>query len=196
MLSRRRHLLWAACLALSPSLALANEGGGSLPQFDPHWFSSQIFWLVVHFAAFYVISAKLILPRMKALLARREARLKAELESAQKLSNEAHNALGTNDHVLADARTQAAHTRTEAMQNAEASQKEAEKKVAADLAARADAALSKIEQSRAEMNQKMRVVAAEATTEIVARLAGLSVDQASVDTVLGQVLSAPLKEVA
>ena len=44
--------------------AAAGEGGGGMPQFNPEFYSSQLFWLAVSFIALYLLLSRVALPRI------------------------------------------------------------------------------------------------------------------------------------
>ena len=69
--------------------ASANAEGGGLPQFDPTWYASQIFWLVITFATMFVIFSGLILPRIATILQTRRDRLENDLRMADAASRDA-----------------------------------------------------------------------------------------------------------
>lgn len=177
-----------------PSLAHASEGG--LPQLDPTWFPSQIFWLAVHFFVLYLVAAKLILPGIAKSLEQRQTRLAADLDAARTLDREAHAAADAHEASLEGARTEAQATRDASIAAAQAEQVEAEKKLGEDLARKAAAAQERINQASAATRARMRDVAAETAMEIVAKLSGSPVDRQSVDAVLARLLDSQLKEVA
>lgn len=194
MMKRPSFAVAALAAVTLPSLAQASEGG--LPQLDPEWFASQIFWLAVHFAVLYVVATTLILPRIAQALDRRETKLAGDLETADKLGKEATTLKTAHEASLSSARTEAQAARAATIAATLADQVAAEKKLGEELARQALSAQERINQASAAMRARMRDVAAEATMEIVARLSGVAVDRPAVDTALGKLLDSQLKEVA
>jgi F-type H+-transporting ATPase subunit b len=194
MMKRPSFALAALAAVTLPSLAQASEGG--LPQLDPEWFASQIFWLAVHFAVLYVVAATLILPRIAQALDRRETKLAGDLETADKLGKEASILKTAHEASLSSARTEAQAARAATMAATLADQVAAEKKLGEELARQALAAQERINQASAAMRARMRDVAAEATMDIVTRLSGVAVDRPTADAALGRLLDSQLKEVA
>ncbi len=62
---------------------------GGLPQFDPTWFASQVFWLAVSFALLYFIFAKKTLPDISGVIENRKNHIQSDLKTAEKLTAEA-----------------------------------------------------------------------------------------------------------
>lgn len=195
MTKRPSFALVATAALTLPSLALANEGGG-LPQLDPTWYASEIFWLAAHFVVLYLIASKLILPRIAEALDRRESRISGDLEIAGSLEKESAAVRANHEASLSGARTEAQTTRESALAAALADQVAAEKQLGEELARRALAAQERINQASAAMRTRMRDVAAEAAIEIVARVGGTTIDRPSVDAALSRLLDGQLKEVA
>ena len=61
----------------------AAESGG-MPQLDPEFWISQIFWLVLTFGVLYIVLSKLILPKISANLELRKSQIQENIEAAEK----------------------------------------------------------------------------------------------------------------
>ncbi len=82
------------------------EAGG-LPQFDPTWFASQVFWLVIAFGLLYVIFARRTLPDLSSIIENRKNHIQADLEQAENLTSQAENVQNAYEKSLNGAREQA-----------------------------------------------------------------------------------------
>ena len=58
----------------------AAESGG-MPQLDPEFWISQIFWLVLTFGVLYIDLSKLILPKISANLELRKSQIQENIEA-------------------------------------------------------------------------------------------------------------------
>ena len=63
--------------------AFAAESGG-MPQLNPEFWISQIFWLTITFGILYVILSKLILPKISENLEIRKSQIVDNIEAAEK----------------------------------------------------------------------------------------------------------------
>ena len=63
--------------------AFAAEGGG-MPQLNPEFWVSQIFWLSLTFGILYIVLSKLILPKISANLESRKSQILENIEAAEK----------------------------------------------------------------------------------------------------------------
>ena len=55
----------------------------NMPQLNPEYFSSQIFWLIVSFAILYIVMAKFALPKIANVIESREDIIARDLEDAE-----------------------------------------------------------------------------------------------------------------
>jgi len=76
-----------------------------MPQLNPEFFISQLFWLVVTFSFLLVFLWRVSLPRISNVLKKREAKINNDLESAKELQQEAVNIEKIINEKLHDARS-------------------------------------------------------------------------------------------
>jgi F-type H+-transporting ATPase subunit b len=162
------------------------EGGhkGVFPPLDTKTFPSQIFWLVVFFAALYLLMSKLVLPRIAAILEARRNRIEGDLARASALKEETEAALNSYQKSLADARGNAstiAQTTRETVNGDVAAKQHA---LDAELAAKAADAEAKIAKSKAKAMAAVNDIAADAATDIVTAFTGGKVTKASISKAL------------
>ena len=63
------------------------ESGG-MPQLNPEFWISQVFWLTLTFGTLYVVLSKLILPKISANLESRKSQISDNIEAAVKQREE------------------------------------------------------------------------------------------------------------
>ena len=78
-----------------------------MPQLNPEFFVSQLFWLVVTFSFLLVFLWRISLPRIGSVLDKRERKISEDLATAKKLQAEAENIQEQIDSQLIQARSQA-----------------------------------------------------------------------------------------
>ena len=77
----------------------AAESGG-MPQLNPEFWISQIFWLTLTFGILYVILSKLILPKISANLELRKSQIQENIEAAEKQRESSENKLKEYDEIV------------------------------------------------------------------------------------------------
>lgn len=154
----------------------AEEAKGGLPQFDPTWFASQIFWLLVFFAFLYAFFSRKTLPEISSVIENRKNQIRADLESAEKLTAQAENIQTAYENGLQKARESAngaiadveSAMATKSAQETETFRKRAE--------AEMKAAEDRIAAAKDKAMQDMSVIAAEVASEAVKKIIGVGAD--------------------
>ena len=78
-----------------------------MPQLNPEFFVTQLFWLVVTFSFLLVFLWRISLPRISNVLEKRERKISEDLTTAKELQNEAEKIQETIESQLKRARTDA-----------------------------------------------------------------------------------------
>ena len=78
-----------------------------MPQLNPEFFVSQLFWLVVTFSFLLVFLWRISLPRISNILEKRERKINADLTAAKELQSEAENIQDKIEQQLKQARSDA-----------------------------------------------------------------------------------------
>jgi len=157
-----------------------DQQAGGMPQLNFADFPPQLIWLAITFIILLVLMSKVALPRIAGVLEQRDARIKGDLDRAEKVKAEADAALATYQKGMADARAkaQAELRQAQAAIAAETTKRDAE--FAKRLSDRTRAAEDGISQAKARALQDMRGVGAEVAGSVLGKVAGLSVPAAQV----------------
>jgi F-type H+-transporting ATPase subunit b len=162
------------------------DGGhkGVFPPLDSKTFPSQIFWLVLFFAALYLLMSKLVLPRIASILEARRNRIDGDLARATALKEETEAALHSYQKSLADARGNAGDIAksTRDTVNADVSREQAV--LDASLLAKAMDAETKISAAKTKAMASVKDIAADAAADIVTSLTGGKVTKTSITRAL------------
>jgi F-type H+-transporting ATPase subunit b len=153
---------------------------GVFPPFDSSHFASQILWLAVTFAAFYLFLSRVVLPRIGGIIETRRDRIATDLDQAARMKQDSDDAFAAYEQELADAKKKAggiAQTaRDDAKAKADADQ--------ADISAALEKKLSDAEASIAAIKDKamkeVGTIAEDTASEIVKKILGGSIDKASI----------------
>ena len=154
----------------------AEGAKGGLPQFDPTWFASQIFWLLAFFAFLYFFFAKKTLPDISSVIETRKNKISADLQSAETLTAQAQSVQTTYESGLQKARESAGKAvadvesamAAKASQQNEAFRKHAETEIGA--------AETRILAAKDVAMKDRSVIAAEVASEAVKKIIGVGTD--------------------
>jgi F-type H+-transporting ATPase subunit b len=84
----------------------ATESGG-MPQLNPEFWISQIFWLTITFGILYIVLSKLILPKISTNLELRKSQISDNIEAADRQREESELKIREYDEVISKSKTEA-----------------------------------------------------------------------------------------
>jgi F-type H+-transporting ATPase subunit b len=145
-----------------------------MPQLNPLDWGPQLIWLVITFGILYVLMLKVALPRIGAVIETRRAHITRDLESAEKLRRETHEAIAAYEQALAEAKQRAHAIADEGRAKLKAEVAAERARLEHDLATKAAEAEARIDAARVSALKEVNVVAAEVATALVRRLIGLA----------------------
>ena len=154
----------------------ASEPG--LPQLDIATWPSQLFWLVVIFGAGYLVMAKIVTPRIGAVLEERRQTVDGDLKKARAASADAAKIRADYESYLEKTRIEAAEFAKQAAMEASKKAKAADAKIARKLAEKVGAAEVKLAEAKSNAMANLNDVAAETAMAAVASLAGIKTSSA------------------
>jgi F-type H+-transporting ATPase subunit b len=86
--------------------AFAAESGG-MPQLNPEFWISQIFWLTLTFGILYIVLSKLILPKISANLEIRKSQILENIEAAEKQREESELKIKEYEEIVQNSKNEA-----------------------------------------------------------------------------------------
>ncbi len=167
------------------------EGGAHhvFPPLDSKTFPSQLFWLVIFFAALYLLMSRMVLPRIAAILEARKNQIDGDLARASALKDETEKTLQSYQKALSDARgnaTDIAKTTRDKVDGDVNAKRAALDATLAEKVASAEAAVAK---SKAKAMESVHDIASDTAAEIVASLTGGKVTKTALSKALADAKS-------
>ena len=95
--------LFFVLLSTNPSFG-AEDG---MPQLDPEFWPSQVFWLTLIFLTLYITLWKIFLPKIGNSIENRKSRIVGDLNEAQKLKENAEKKLDEYNKIIEDSKKKA-----------------------------------------------------------------------------------------
>ena len=86
-----------------------------MPQLNPEFFASQLFWLVITFVFMFIFLWRISLPRIGSVLEKRQMKINDDIKVAKQLQAEAEDIQLKIDQQLNDARSEADQSIKEAL---------------------------------------------------------------------------------
>lgn len=157
-----------------------------MPQLEFQDFVPQLVWLAICFTVLYLLMAKLALPRIGWVLARRQQKLEGDIARAEKLKGEAEAMLAAYQKAMADARAQAqAELQKTAAELASAAAAR-EAALGAELAKRTGEAERRINAAKQAALADTRGMAAELAQNLARKVAGVELPRAAAEAAVAR----------
>ena len=161
----------------------AAESGG-MPQLNPEFWVSQIFWLLITFGILYLVLSKLILPKISKNLESRKSQISENIEAAEKHRENSDSKLKEYDDIILKTKLEANNIF-----------KEAREKVIKDINSKKenldrqiDGEIKKTEQEleifKKSSPEKINKIAIETSAELLKKLIGAEVNNSSISAIV------------
>ena len=163
--------------------AFAAESGG-MPQLNPEFWISQIFWLTLTFGILYLVLSKLILPKISANLETRKSQILENIEAAEKQREDSEMKLKEYEEIISKSKLEAKTIFNKAREKA-LKDINAKKEV---LEGQIDEEISKAEEEiktlRNGAPDKINKIAIETSSELIQKLIGAEVNNSSISAIV------------
>ena len=163
--------------------AFAAESGG-MPQLNPEFWISQIFWLILTFGTMYVVLSKFILPKISNNLESRKSQILENIEAAEKQREDSEAKLKEYDKVILKSKSEAKtifnQTREKALKDIMAKKEVLDQQIDDEI----NKAEKEIEVLRVSAPDKINKIAIETSSELLEKLIGSGVNSSSISAIV------------
>ena len=163
--------------------AFAAESGG-MPQLNPEFWISQIFWLTITFGILYVVLSKLILPKISTNLEIRKSQILENIEAAEKQREESELRIAEYKKNVQDSRNEAKNyfkqTKEKLLKDINLKKDALEK----DLDGEIQKAEIEIQELKDRSPEKISKIAIETSTDLIQQLIGVEVNSSSISAIV------------
>ncbi len=161
----------------------AAESGG-MPQLNPEFWISQIFWLTLTFGVLFLVLSKLILPKISANLELRKSQIQDNVEAAEKQRQSSESKLKEYDEIILKSKLEAKNifkdARSKAVKDINIKREVLDKQI--------DDEIKKVEKEIEDLKkispEKINKIAIETTSELLKKVIGAEVNNSSISTIV------------
>ena len=161
----------------------AAESGG-MPQLNPEFWISQIFWLTITFGFLYIILSKLILPKISANLETRKSQIMENIESAEKQRKDSEEKIKEYDKIIQDSRIQAKNYFNQAREKVLKDINKKREILDKDLSEEINKAELEIQDLKNKSPEKITKIAIETSNDLIKQLIGVDVNNSSISAIV------------
>ena len=163
--------------------AFSAESGG-MPQLNPEFWISQIFWLTLTFGVLYLVLSKFILPKISNNLESRKSKILENIEAAEKQREDSEAKLKEYEEIISKSKLEAknifSQSREKVIKDINAKKEVLDKQI--------DDEIGKAEQEIKELQKsapdKINKIAIETSSELIQKLIGAEVNNSSISAIV------------
>ena len=182
MLKKIVILLFVTCFACFNTVFAAESGG--MPQLNPEFWISQIFWLIITFGILFIVLTKVILPKISDNLETRKSQILENIETADKQKEESQKKIDEYEKIILDSKLKAKNyfneTREKILDDINKKRTALEKEL--------DEEIGELEKELSDLKnksgEKINKIAAETSAELIKELIGEEVNSSSIAAIV------------
>ena len=182
MLKKIVILLFVTCVACFNTVFAAESGG--MPQLNPEFWISQIFWLIITFGILFIVLTKVILPKISDNLETRKSQILENIEIADRQKEESQKKIDEYEKIILDSKLKAKSYFNEAREKILDDINKKRSALEKDL----DEEISEVEKELSDLKnksgEKINKIAAETSAELIKELIGEEVNSSSIAAIV------------
>jgi|TARA_B100000287_G_scaffold128317_1_gene120313 F-type H+-transporting ATPase subunit b len=159
------------------------ESGG-MPQLNPEFWISQIFWLTLTFGILYIVLSKMILPKISSNLESRKSLIQENIEAAEKQRADSEKKLKEYEEIISKSKLEAKNifneTKEKILKDINGKRESLDKQL--------DEEIKKIEQEinilKKNAPEKINKIAIETSSELLKKLIGADINNSSISAIV------------
>ena len=161
----------------------AAESGG-MPQLNPEFWVSQIFWLTLTFGILYLVLSKLILPKISSNLEFRKSQISDNIEAAERQREESEAKLKEYDEIISKSKSEARNlfnqTREKVLKDINIKRDILNKQIEEEI----KKAEEEINLLRKNSPAKINKIAIETSATLIQKLIGADINNSSISAIV------------
>tara|TARA_B110000116_G_C16251039_1_gene322320 strand:- start:14 stop:523 length:510 start_codon:yes stop_codon:yes gene_type:complete len=155
-----------------------------MPQLNPEFWVSQIFWLTITFGILYVVLSKFILPKISANLEVRKSQILDNIEAAEKQREESELKIKEYEKIVQSSKNEAKNyfkqTREKLLKNINLKKDSLDKELNLEV----QKGESEIQELRDRAPEKINKIAVETSADLLQQLIGVEVNSSSISAIV------------
>ena len=170
------------------SLAFFTNANGAesegMPQLNPEFWVSQIFWLILTFGSLFIILSKFVLPKISNNLEMRKSQILENIEAAEKQRQNSEEKLKEYEEIVSKSKMEAKNifnqAREKALKDISAKKDVLDKQIEDEIGK----AEQEIKELRSGAAEKINKIAIETSSELIQKLIGAEVNNSSISAIV------------
>ena len=175
------------CLVLIFFTGQALGADGGMPQLNPEFWTSQIFWLILIFSSLYIIIWKVFLPKIINSIENRKSKIINDLNDTQKLKENAEKKLGEYNKIIESTKKEAKEIIEESRKKLEIGIKNKKEKFDEEIEKELANAEKEIKNLKKSSMSNIKNIATEISHEVIKQLMNTEMNMSNVSAIVEDV---------
>ena len=189
-----KNLYFASCIVLALSINQAFGAEGGMPQLNPEFWTSQIFWLILIFSCLYMIIWKIFLPKITDSIENRKSKVIGDLNETQKLKENASKKLEEYNKIIEDIKKEAKRIKEDNKKKLEIDIKSKKQKFNEEIEKKLMSVEKEIKSLKKSSISSINKIAIEVSSEVIKQLVGTSANMSNVSTIVEDILKKKIEK--
>ena len=168
---------------LLTDLVESSESGG-MPQLNPEFWFSQIFWLIITFGVLFIVLSKLILPKISANLETRKSQILENIGAAEKQREASENKIKEYEKIILDSKNEAKNYFNKARGQILKDIDKKEETLKNEINEEIKKAEKEIVDLKNKSPEKINKIVVETSSDLVKQLIGVEVNNSSISAIV------------
>ena len=169
-------------LYLTPNSSGAESGG--MPQLDPEFWLSQIFWLILTFGFLFIVLSKFILPKISENLENRKSRILENIEIADKQRKDSEDKLREFDKIINESKSEAKNILINAKNKIVKEINKKQQSLENDINSEIKEVENEINIFKEKSPEKINKIAVETASDLLKQLIGTELNKSSISAMV------------
>jgi len=182
-----KNFCFALCIALIVYVDQAFGSEAGMPQLNPEFWTSQIFWLILIFSSLYLVIWKIFLPKITYSIENRRSRIINDLDEAQKLKESAEKKLNEYNKIIEESKKEAKKIIEDSKKKLSRDIEKKKQKFNDEIEKELISAEKEIKELKKSSISNISNIAAETSAEVIKQIVNIEVNKSSVAAVVDDV---------
>ena len=162
--------------------AFASDTG--MPQLNPEFWISQIFWLTLVFGTLYVLLANFILPKISSNLETRKSQIVENIESAEKQRKESDQKIKDYENIINEVKIEAKNIFNQAREKILKDINNKKESLKKEIDQEIKKAETEILELKNKSPEKINKIAIETSADLIKKIVGVQVNNSNISAIV------------
>ena len=189
-----RKILFQSLLLNSVLIySVQSAESGGMPQLNPEFWVSQIFWLIVSFGSLFIVLSKIVLPKISSNLESRKSQILENIEIAEKQRIDSEKKIKEFEKIILESKVKAKNiineNRQKLIEDINKKKNFLEKEINEEI----EIAEKEIKALKQKAPEKINIIAMETSIDLLKEVIGVEVNKSSVSAIVNDVAKTEMK---